>query len=116
MSIRASHLLCKHEGSRNPVSRRTGASTQDITKEEAQREITKILAEINASDNPQVEFSKRAAARSDCGSFQQKGDLGEFGRGAMVKSFEDAAFSLEVGQISGVVDGDSGYHIILRTA
>jgi NIMA-interacting peptidyl-prolyl cis-trans isomerase 1 len=37
-----------------------------------------------------------------------------FGRGAMQKQFEDAAFALEVGQMSDLVDSDSGIHIILR--
>lgn len=44
------------------------------------------------------------------------GDLGNFERGMMQKPFEDAAFALNVGQLSDVVDSDSGVHIILRTA
>ena len=39
-----------------------------------------------------------------------------FGPGKMQKAFEDGAFALEVGAMSGVVDSDSGLHIILRTA
>lgn len=38
-----------------------------------------------------------------------------FGRGQMQKPFEEAAFSLKVGQLSKIVDTDSGLHIILRT-
>ena len=44
------------------------------------------------------------------------GDLGPFSRGQMQKSFEDVAFKLKVGELSDIVDSDSGIHIILRTA
>lgn len=42
------------------------------------------------------------------------GDLGEFERGKMQKPFEEAAFALQPGEMSGVVDTDSGVHLILR--
>ena len=61
-------------------------------------------------------FANEAHARSDCGSFANGGDLGEFGRGQMQAPFENASFALEVGQLSDIVDTDSGLHIILRTA
>lgn len=40
---------------------------------------------------------------------------GRFGRGQMQKPFEEATFALQVGQLSDIVDTDSGVHIILRT-
>ena len=109
-SVRASHLLIKHTQSRNPVSRRTGSQITQ-TKEDALVEMTALLPTLTAQN-----FGSKSQERSDCGSYQNGGDLGEFGPGQMVKSFEDAAFALAVGEISGIVDGDSGYHVIFRTA
>jgi NIMA-interacting peptidyl-prolyl cis-trans isomerase 1 len=43
------------------------------------------------------------------------GDLGAFSRGQMQKPFEDATYTLPVGGLSGIVDTDSGIHVILRT-
>jgi parvulin-like peptidyl-prolyl isomerase len=45
-----------------------------------------------------------------------RGDLGLFGRGAMQKAFEEASFALDIDDMSGVVDSDSGLHVILRIA
>lgn len=52
----------------------------------------------------------------DRGSGKRGGDLGYFGRGAMVKPFETAAFKLSVGQISEPIKTEFGYHIIKRLA
>jgi len=60
-------------------------------------------------------FGKLAREFSiDSGSAKRDGSLGYFGRGKMVKSFEETAFKLEVGAISEPVKSEFGYHIIKR--
>ena len=108
--VRASHILCKHSKSRRPASWRCENIT--MSKEEALKELQAIRESIV---NGKQKFEIIASQRSDCGSAQKGGDLGYFTRGQMQKPFEDAAFSLQVGELSGIVDTDSGVHIILRT-
>jgi peptidyl-prolyl cis-trans isomerase C len=59
-------------------------------------------------------FATLAQQYSLDGSGKRGGDLGVFGRGVMVREFEKAAFSLEKGQVSGIVKTQFGYHIIKR--
>ncbi len=59
-----------------------------------------------------TDFAELAKEKSIGPSAPSGGDLGFFARGQMVKEFEDAAFSLEPGEISGVVQSQFGYHII----
>ncbi|MGD2142012.1 MAG: peptidylprolyl isomerase [Candidatus Bathyarchaeota archaeon] len=71
----------------------------------------KVLEEIEAGEN----FVKVAKKYSICPSSKRGGDLGQFGRGKMVKDFERAAFALKVDEISGPIKTQFGYHIIKRT-
>eukprot|EP00657_Telonema_sp_P-1_P000943 TRINITY_DN11939_c0_g1_i1.p1 TRINITY_DN11939_c0_g1~~TRINITY_DN11939_c0_g1_i1.p1 ORF type:complete len:137 (+),score=45.91 TRINITY_DN11939_c0_g1_i1:101-511(+) len=109
------HLLIKHAGSRNPVSRRTGQSTSHVTSEAALAELQTYIDKINAEGPSEEVFAKYAAERSDCGSCKNGGDLGAFGPGMMQKEFEDGCAATAVGAMSGIVSGDSGHHIIWRT-
>ena len=59
-------------------------------------------------------FEELAQKFSKCPSKQRGGDLGKFGRGRMVPSFEEAAFGLEVNQVSAPVRTQFGYHLIQR--
>ena len=78
----------------------------------AQEKITKIREELLAGGD----FAKLAAEHSDCPSGKGAGgSLGEFGRGRMVKEFEDAAFTQEVDVIGEPVRTDFGFHIIKVT-
>jgi NIMA-interacting peptidyl-prolyl cis-trans isomerase 1 len=61
-------------------------------------------------------FPKYALERSDCSSYKNGGDLGFFGPGMMQEPFEDASFGLQIGEMSGIVSTDSGYHLIYRIA
>ena len=111
--VRCSHLLVKHQESRRPASWRdeTGAIIVKKTKECA---IDELLAYREQIEKKVVSFAELATKVSDCSSARHGGDLGTFERGAMQKAFEDAAFGLEVGEMSVMVDSDSGVHIILR--
>ncbi|KAL7632327.1 UNVERIFIED_CONTAM: hypothetical protein RMT77_017330 [Armadillidium vulgare] len=108
--VQCSHLLVKHSGSRRPSSWREENITK--SKEEAMELIEGYREQITSG---QASFAELASKVSDCSSAARGGDLGLFGRGAMQKPFEDAAFGLKVGELSGVVTTDSGLHIILRT-
>lgn len=112
----ARHLLIKSSASRNPVSRRTNASTSDISPDAARAELKTYADKIMAEGCTEEVFAKYAKERSDCGSFAQGGDLGMFGPGEMQKQFEDGTRSTAVGTMSGIVDSDSGHHLIFRTA
>ncbi len=75
-----------------------------------------ILGYIKQIKSGDKTFEELAQEHSDCSSHSRGGDLGPFGRGQMQKPFEEASFALKVGEMSDIVDTDSGVHIILRTA
>jgi peptidyl-prolyl cis-trans isomerase C len=102
-SIRASHILISYAG--------VPGTTATRTKAEAQQLAEGLLARIQAGES----FEELAQAYSDCPTAEKQGDLGFFKKGRMVKPFEDAAFALEPGQVSGIVETKFGYHIIKRT-
>ncbi len=98
----ASHILVK-------AAKDAPAAEKGAAKAKAE----KLLADVKKSPN---DFAKIAKANSDDpGSAERGGDLGFFGKGMMVKPFEDAAFQLKDGEVSGIVESDFGYHIIKLT-
>jgi len=99
---RASHILVK-------VDKNAPADVRAKAKAKAEA----LLAEVKK--NP-ASFAEAARKNSDDpGSASHGGDLDFFGRGAMVKPFEDTVFSLKPGEIKGLVQSDYGYHIIMLT-
>ncbi|KAL4717559.1 hypothetical protein ACJJTC_000708 [Scirpophaga incertulas] len=109
--VQCSHILVKHAESRRPSSWREKVITR--TKDEALNLLNGYRSMIV---NKESSFEMLARKYSDCSSASRDGDLGFFKRGQMQKPFEDAAFDLEIGQLSQIVDTQSGVHIILRTA
>ncbi len=102
--IKASHILIAYRG----AARSTATRSQD----EARR-LTGELAGRIADDS--LSFEQAAIEYSDCPSGAQGGDLGRFGQGSMVPAFEESAFALQPGEVSGVVETEFGYHLIKRT-
>ncbi len=87
-----------------------GVTASAAEKAQAKDKAATILAQLKADPK---RFEELATKNSqDPGSAAKGGDLGTFARGAMVKPFEDAAFSLKVDEISGLVESEFGYHII----
>ena len=86
--VRASHILVKTEA-----------------------EAKAVLGNLRAGDD----FAIVAKKFSTCPSGKKGGDLGWFGKGMMVKEFEDAAFKAKVGEIVGPVKTKFGYHLIKVT-
>lgn len=99
---RASHILIAADKS---------LPAADRAKAKAKAEA--LLAEIAKNPDGFAELAKTNS--QDPGSAVKGGDLDFFGRGAMVKPFEDVAYGLKVGETSGVVETDFGYHIIRLT-
>lgn len=107
--IRAAHLLVKHRESRRPSSWKTADITR--TKQEAIEMLKGYESRIKSGE---VKLGELAKSESDCSSARKEGDLGYFGRGQMQKEFEDAAFALQPGEMSGIVETASGVHLIER--
>ena len=99
---RASHILIN-----------AAAKAPDAEKKSAREKAEAIFAVVKKTPRSFADEAKKSS--QDTGSAQQGGDLGFFGRGAMVKPFEEAAFSMKKDEIVGPIESDFGYHIIRLT-
>ncbi len=103
MEVRASHIMIAWSGSRN--------SSSTSTKEQALARIKDIQSKVTSEN-----FDEMARASSEePGAANTAGDLDWFGKGAMVAPFETAAYSLQTGHISDVIETEFGYHLIKKT-
>ena len=99
-SVHASHILIG-------VDPKATAEEKQAAKQKADGLLIKVKGG--------ADFAELAKQESSCPSAKKGGDLGEFGRGQMVKPFEDVAFGLKPGDVSDVVETQFGYHIIKST-
>jgi peptidyl-prolyl cis-trans isomerase C len=96
--VRARHILIQ-----------VPADADEVKKKAAREKVDGLLEQVKKGGD----FAELAKANSeDAGSAPNGGDLGFFGRGQMVKPFEDAAFGLKPGEVSGVIESQFGFHII----
>ena len=103
MKVKASHILL--------MDADAPRSTATRTRAEARTAIAELADRLAKGED----FASLAREFSDCPSGQNGGDLGHFGRGMMVREFEESAFALSVGQVSAPVETTFGLHLILRT-
>jgi peptidyl-prolyl cis-trans isomerase C len=95
--VHARHILIK-----------VAPDADDAAKAEARKNIEAVEKKVKAGED----FEALAKAHSQGPSGPKGGDLGFFGRGQMVAPFEEAAFALDPGKVSGVVETEFGYHLI----
>ena len=95
--VKASHILLK-----------TDPKADDAKKAEARKKMEDVREKLKKGED----FAALAKEISECPSSAKGGNLGYFGRGQMVKPFEDTAFALKVGEVSDIVETRFGYHLI----
>jgi len=119
--VKARHILIKPEKIRQETSSESesdkpeqkkfpdNVTSDQAAKQQARQKAEELLEKIKQG----ADFAELAREHSDDpGSAEQGGDVGWFGRRQMVKEFTDAAFALQPGEVSGVVETPFGFHII----
>jgi peptidyl-prolyl cis-trans isomerase NIMA-interacting 1 len=106
LKIGARHVLIQWDGCQR-------AGSQIVrTRDQAYSVAEEVLRRAKAGED----FARLAVEYSDePNAASRGGSLGVFPRGQMVKAFDDAAFALKPGEISGIVETSFGFHVILRT-
>ncbi|KAJ8737552.1 hypothetical protein PYW08_000147 [Mythimna loreyi] len=105
-----SHILIKHKESRRPIDNNDKPVTR--TKDQAMRMVIDIHEKISRD---LITFADAAFSYSECTSARHQGDIQQqFQTGRVQKSFEDAALALGPGQVSSIIESNSGYHILQR--
>jgi len=100
---RASHILLS-------VDKDDKGQPKAASKDAARAEAEALLKQVGSSAEKFAELAKQKS--KDPGSAIQGGDLGFFGRGQMVKPFEEAVFAMKPGEVRGPIESDFGFHII----
>ena len=106
----ASRYTAKEERRARHILIKADAGAAADVKQKAKARAEALLAEVRKAPATFAEVAKKNS--DDTGSAAQGGDLDFFGRGAMVKGFEDAAFAMKPGEISNLVETEFGFHII----
>jgi peptidyl-prolyl cis-trans isomerase D len=106
----ASRLSAKEERRASHILINAPKDMPAADRAKAKERATALLAQVRKAPDSFAEVAKKNS--QDAGSAPRGGDLDFFGRGAMVKPFEEAAFSMKKGEISDLVESDFGFHII----
>lgn len=112
--VRARHILISTQPPEtgdddSAQDQASGKGAKGLGREEARKKAQGLLDRIKSGED----FGRLATENSDDpGSKAKGGDLGYFMRGENVRSFEDAAYSLPIGGVSGLVESEFGFHII----
>ena len=109
----AARLSGKEERRASHILINAPKSMPAAQRDQAQARALALLEEVRKAPDKFADIARKNS--QDPGSAAAGGDLDYFARGAMVKPFEDAAFALKKGEVSGLVESDFGYHIIKLT-
>ena len=108
ITVTEEEMQANYEANKQSYAKGETVSAKHILVD-SEEKCNEILASINSGEKT---FEDAAKEFSSCPSGQRGGDLGEFGKGQMVKEFEDAAFAAEIGQVVGPVQTQFGCHLI----
>ena len=106
----ASRLSGKEERTASHILINAGKDMAAAERDKARARAQELLAQVRKTPGSFGDLARKNS--QDTGSATNGGSLGSFGRGAMVKPFDEAVFSMKKGDISDVVETDFGFHII----